>query len=209
MEINTKLENLLDEYIHGEISFSVYRQQRLQLVREFTNGYPMDTTIPRQIQGSQNLSQNNDQAAQFKVPTIPQEQNKSPFLTLVGLLVLIAFAVATWYSSQNPTQTDTQATPATPPKPAVTPVDETFIEDFLRADAWDTQSLSDFLMLWQQLPEAERRAARESQSFQRLKAKIKQQMQDILQQEKAGDKDVVRQEKLLLWFATELSIGVE
>ena len=72
----------------------------------------------------------------------------------------------------------------------------------------DSESLSDFVVKWQKLSRDQQLQARKSKIFIKLNAELQQRILEIRALKASKNRRAEKQENLLIWFATELSIPV-
>ena len=216
-----ELEDNLNDYISGSISFLTYRENRAHYINNFVDsGYLPDDTIPLNAEEQQQIKDAVQQKIKqhapldestYKIQNISSSQSSRQY---IGLGVLVVIAILTWYFS-------TTISPTTPPTSSTEnfktdkteseinkSMDQAFVINFLKMDKWNSDTLSEFLVKWQKLSRTEKKTAKQSQSFIRLKNSLRLRIleQQALQANK--DKAAKRQENLLIWFASQLSISV-
>lgn len=209
--INDELEILLDRYIKGELNFTEYRQQRVQLLKEFIEEKKTDVTIPKNIGNIKPEPAVSSRSNSFNVPTIERDEPLSPARRLQITIVagLIGLAIAAWLLSQNANINETEEilANAVKEKKSIAITNEPFIEAFIAEDVWDSESLSNFLLAWQNLSSERKELAKKSTSFKQMHKELKQKMNTASRLKNIGDKEAEKQEQLLIWFATQMSIG--
>lgn len=213
--VNSELEKLLEDYSEGLINFTMYRTQRMHLIRRYVRESDTQKSHAFDNDTTQTIKPIQIEDNTFEIPTI-QIEEKSTFnqvVPLAGIAALVTLAFVVWYfsfSDSGQMSADDVATLSVENSNNLEEpiVNEPFIEDFLHSDKWNSESLSNFLLLWQDLSKSQQESARKSEVFLRLGDSIKQQMQVVIKQKEAGNADTSRQEKLLIWFATELSLSV-
>ncbi len=227
------LEDNLNKYINGTISFLTYRERRTQYINDFVDsGHLPDDTIPlfdaEQEKIRAALQQKIRENTPIDTSTYTIQNNMSPHSTkqYIGLGVLIIAAVFAWYYSSTlpentskkndeintPTTTQTQlenptiAAPET--KKESRPNEKKFIINFLTMDKWDSETLSEFLVKWQALSRNQKKQTKQSQSFVRLKNSLRLRILEQQALQSTKNKSAERQENLLIWFASQLSVAI-
>ncbi|MDH3326151.1 MAG: hypothetical protein OEM38_05460 [Gammaproteobacteria bacterium] len=217
-----ELEDNLNDYISGTISFLSYRERRSNYINSFVNsGYLPDDTIPlnsiEQQQIKETVSQrikNNNSLDTTKL-TLRNGTSDNTKKQYIGLIILITIAAATWYYSTKlpaPSSTATATTTLTenkaPDTPAAVTFDRPFVVNFVKMDKWSSETSSDFLIKWQALSRTEKKQTKQSQSFIRLKNSLRLRILEQQALQNTKNKQAERQENLLIWFASQLSIAV-
>ncbi len=221
MLTNSELEKLLHNHMRGVENFVSYRQKRLLLIRAFVNKVSSDITIPQNNSKDRpdDPLESTIRKSEFEIPKLASEEKSSfsKLVTLIALCVLIAIAGATWKMSESSkldtehadSSHSTESSGKAPQNTLIAPIaNEYFLDEFLSLKNWDSETLSNFLMQWQALPKARRSALRQTPTFIAIGEEIKQRMQTISTQKNITSNKQQRVKKLLLWFATELSLGV-
>ena len=222
-----ELENLLNEYINEDISFLVYRERRAQYINEFVSSgllpddtIPLSTTDQYKIQNAVLEEVRNSSLDTSKLSVGSSGGIAAKQYLMLGVLILIA-ALAWYYSTQMETQQPTQSNNQNSVSPIekqdtapekISPTknnsDKAFIIHFVNRDKWDSDSLSEFLVKWQKLSRLEKKKVKQSQSFIRLKNSLRLRILEQKALQSGENKEAQRQENLLNWFATELSINI-
>ncbi|MDH5257420.1 MAG: hypothetical protein OEX07_05415 [Gammaproteobacteria bacterium] len=233
-----ELEDNLNEYINGSISFLTYRERRSNYINNFVDsGYLPDDTIPLNSMEQQQIKNAVREEMQKSKPldtstySITGGTNSVAKKQYLGLAVLIIIATVTWYySSQLPVRQphDTTSTGNNIKQldssknennskisedkkdnktiSAPNADDQAFVINFIEMDKWNSQTLSDFLVKWQSLSRLEKKKTRQSQSFIRLKNSLRLRILEQQALQATTNKAAQRQENLLIWFASQLSI---
>ena len=209
-----RFEKLLEEYMYGDMTTNEYRKERAKLVQELIislNKIERPSTIEVNLDNNQTRIRGNKPA--FQVPTIKKQPsgifNAIWKVLLIG--VLIATAVISWYFSTtgiNEISNDKKIILESNKdeiKQQSTIKDEPFILAFIQNNSWNTESISNFLVQWQSLSRTQQSLARQSDSFSELSNILQEKIQ---QQRKINNKPTTREENLLIWFASQLSIGL-
>lgn len=229
-----ELEDHLNNYISGAISFLTYRERRSDYIKSFVNsGYLPDDTIPlkdtdqAQIKAAirkkiqENISAENTppiSTAQLNIEsyttqTTMSSQSKTQY---IGLGVLIIIAVLAWYYSSQLPENHTASTTSkdfiqnTPTKAPETKArfDQTFVINFLKMDQWNSDTLSEFLVKWQKLSRTEKKQTKQGQSFIRLKNSLRLRILEQQALQSTKNKTAERQENLLIWFASQIAVSI-
>jgi len=209
-----RFEKLLEEYMYGDMTTNEYRKERAKLVQELIislNKIERPSTIEVNLDNNQTRIRGNKPS--FQVPTIKKQPsgifNAIWKVLLIG--VLIATAVISWYFSttgKNEISNDKKIILESNKdeiKQQSTIKDEPFILAFIQNNSWNTESISNFLVQWQSLSRTQQSLARQSDSFSELSNILQEKIQ---QQRKINNKPTTREENLLIWFASQLSIGL-
>jgi len=216
----SELEDNLNDYINGSISFLTYRERRRQYINRFIDSsYLPDDTIPLDAADQQKITDAIKQKKQETTPldtstyTIPNSTSSQSAKQYIGLAVLIIIAVATWYYSTKITPTSLSSSPAQIEKNArevskKNTFDQKFVINFLKMDQWNADTLSEFLVKWQALSRIEKKQSKQSPSFIRLKNSLRLRIHEQQALQSTKNKNAERQENLLIWFASQLSVTV-
>ncbi|MDX1810838.1 MAG: hypothetical protein R3240_02755 [Gammaproteobacteria bacterium] len=219
MIINEELEELLSSYMQGDIDIHAFRQGRHTLIESFANS---DITEPEQrpdVETTQSIKplhlENNPEADDlskvFNVPVINKQDSnkisKNIIILAIGGVVLLGTAFTLWQNSTD-TPTPVEKFKVAPknaePKVIAT---EPFINEFLIQNDWSSESLSDFLVTWQDMSMEEQALARQSEGFKKVEEGLKTHYQSL--QNLKNSKDKSRQENLLSWFSHQMSISLD
>ena len=216
-----ELENNLNEYISGKISFLTYRERRAYYINKFVeSGFIPDDTIPlnhpeqQQIKNAVLSEINHSQKLNPADLTIKGGPSSIAKKQYFALAVMILLAVGAWYYSGKLTPPDTEKAQVTehqtPESLPTTDISEyKFILDFVKMDQWNSDTLSDFLVKWQALSRLEKKKAKQSQAFIRLKNSLRLRIKEQQAlQSTSNNKAAERQENLLIWFASQLAVSV-
>ena len=232
----TELEDNLNAYMNGSISFLTYRERRAGLIKHFVDSaYLPDDTIPlnhiNQSQIKNAVLEEINKKDSLDTNKLSINNNVSEIATkqYIGLAVLVVIAALTWYfstldssntsnSSSNNSQLNnnvaqeslTSSTEKSPKPDSATNknYDKKFVKNFLAMDQWNSDTLSEFLVKWQALSRLEKKQTKQSQSFIRLKNSLRLRILEQQALQSVKNKKAERQENLLIWFASQLSIPV-
>lgn len=214
------LEENLDEYISENISFLTYRERRARYINKFVGSeYRPDDTIPLKFV-------NNDEAlpipeiaadaslqAENMIQIEPDSTNKKILVQYLSLALLISVATATWFFASGSNEVKrpaavVQTEKIEKPKIVANIKDKNFIISFVNRDQWDTNTISEFLIKWKKIPRLTKKEVKLSQSFVRLKNSLRLRIQEQAALQSIKNKPAERQENLLKWFASQLTIAV-
>jgi len=222
-----ELEDNLNDFINGSISFLTYRDRRTGFINRFVDsGYLPDDTIPLNNTEQQHLKKTINekikQEKRLKASDLDIHLNNSPRVTskqYIILGILIITAASTWYySTTTPTSdnvsikketsgiTEAQTTKST--ETTNKSIEQKFIINFLKMDQWNSETLSDFLVKWQALSRLDKKEIKQTQSFIRLKNSLRLRILEQRALQATQKKAAERQENLLVWFASQLSITI-
>jgi len=218
-----ELEDMLNAYINGSISFLTYREKRSQYINHFvSSSHVADDTIPlsdiqqRQMKAAARKKTQESTSSQH-LPGHMDKHSQSSLTSkqYVGLGVLIIAAILAWYYSSNFSASHAPS-PAEPsrqdmapsPTPEKTPnrIEQQFIVNFINMDQWNSASLSEFLTKWQALTRQEKKQARQSHSFIRLKNSLRLRIREQQALQNTPNNMAKKQEDLLRWFASQISV---
>lgn len=167
-----KLIKLVKAYTYGEVPMEVYREQRRQIVNEFTEDDrakkpakspdPLDTFIA-------------------SAPEKPALKHKELYLAIAGatLAVILAFVIGIFLfpsKEQETAKTAEQAQPDESSKSAA----QRLAENFLHSDQWNEQSINQFILDWEILSDEDKQEAHHAPWLEQFKAAV----QDHLDMEK-------------------------
>jgi len=215
------LEEILNRYINEEISFLTYRERRAQYIYNFVGSeYRADDTIPLSMVKQRDIQENIAEKIKNSInldlsEESDQETSSNPTkqIAVIGLLVIVA--VATWYFSTDTSNTKTPiAQPVSQPNINIekekvsVDLENEFILNFISRDQWDSNTLSEFLVKWQELSQSTRKQIKRSQSFIRLKNSLRLRIQEQKALQNIENKKAERQENLLIWFASQLTVTI-
>ena len=223
-----ELEDNLNDYINGSISFLTYREKRSHYINNFVDsGYLPDDTIPlnniekQQIKDAVREKIKQNEPLDSSSFTLKQEINSQSATQYFGLAALIIAAAVTWYFSSQIPQTNTEAdTQSNVDKELISksskngqtenidPYEQKFIANFIQMDKWDSDTLSEFLVKWQALSRTQKKQTKQSQSFIRLKSSLRLRILEQQALQSTKNKTAESQENLLIWFASQLSVTV-
>ena len=219
-----ELEDNLNDYINGTINFLTYRQRRTQYINSFVDsGYLPDDTIPlndaEQQQIKDAVRQKIKDTAPLDTSTYTIEQSIPTHNTTqyIGLVVLIIAAIFVWYYStstsehtQKPSPVQSNQTEQTKTSNTQNQIthDKKFVINFLKMDNWNSETLSEFLVKWQALSRTQKKQTKQSQSFIRLKNSLRLRILEQQALQSTKNKAAERQENLLIWFASQISVSV-
>ena len=224
-----ELEDNLNDYINGTISFLTYRERRTHCITSFVDsGFLPDDTIPLNNIEQQQIKDAVREKIKENAPldestyTLQQEITAESAKQYIGLTVLIIAATLAWYfSSQLPEATTTPVTSSQnnqsktittsnneQKKETKNQFDQQFVINFVKMDKWDSDTLSEFLVKWQALSRTHKKQTKQSQSFIRLKNSLRLRVLEQKALQATNNKAAERQENLLIWFASQLSVAI-
>jgi len=218
-----QLEKILHDHMMGQLPLAAYRQKRARYIKRYIEDCEKDNTLRRTNYPNSTQQYNGQQQASPAQPSdlsIPKVVNKEPgvasaLIKFFLIILLIGGAAAVWYLSQNSKQ-QIQIEPELI-NPLQTEINEPainleqsiglFVFKFIENDKWDTNSLSDFLVKWKALTRKQQSDLRKSASFLQLSTMLRER---VIEQRglKEIDKNAEKQESLLLWFSSQLSISI-
>jgi len=213
-------EKLLEKLIFGDINITEYRNERAKLVQKIIYD-PNKADIKPQVNVdlSKDQTQIINKKTDFQVPTLKKQPiglSSSIWKILIIILLIIA-ATMSWYFSESEhfksaiSEKIIQGNNIEGSSQKTTIIDEPFILNFNQTKSWDSESVSNFLVQWQSLSRTQQSLARQSDSFSELNTIL----QEKIQQQRNANKDIdknktaTREENLLIWFASQLSIGLK
>ena len=218
---STRFEKLLEQLMFGELDIHDYRRQREELINNILKSSEAITetdfnSITQKIKRQTN-AQNNKSSLQ--IPTIQKQSESSttPTWKIIGILVLISVAIISWYfSDQNNADTTQLESQNGNPLQTIknsdkqaSLMDEPFILAFNNINNWDTETISNFLVQWQSLSRTQQSMARKTESFIELSKILKEKISYERKLNAEKKQPASRKENLLIWFASQLSIGLK
>ena len=210
-------ENLLDQYMFGNMNIKEYRNEREKLVQELVfDPNNLEATPQIEVNFAKDQTQIRTNKPAFQVPTIKKQPSgiSSSIWKVLLISLLIVTAIIAWYFSttgkiemgvkeKGALENNTEVI-----KHQSSIKDEPFILAFNKNNTWDTESISNFLVQWQSLSRAQQDLARQSDSFSDLKSVLQAKILQQRNTAKENNEPTSRKENLLIWFASQLSIGL-
>lgn len=201
----------------GKMNIKEYRNERAKLVLELMYD-PNNTEVTSQIEVNlpKDQTQIKTNKTNFKVPTIKKQPSgvSSSIWKLLLIISFIATAIVAWYFSTSEKRNIVSKEKARLENTAevikhqASIKDEPFILAFNKNNSWNTESISNFLVQWQSLSLTQQELAKQSNSFSDLRDVLQEK---IIKQRKLNNENnetTTREENLLIWFASQLSIGL-
>lgn len=213
---SVRFEKLLEQFMFGEMNIKEYRNERAKLVQEIVFDPNIKTSTEVDVNLSNNQTQIKNTKSTFEVPTINSQPSGLSDTTwkILIIIILLVTGITSWYYSEPENdknninaKVSSESNKVGSEKTIIK--DEPFILAFNQNESWDTESISNFLVQWQSLSRTQQSLARQSDSF----SELKQLLQDKIQQQRKATKEnntpATRKENLLIWFASQLSIGIK
>jgi len=208
-------ENLLNQYIGGQLDYITYRQKRSILINQIVcENLDSDKTVPSSSDSVDNaLTQRykiDDKDAirseDFVVPILDEEDEPTNYFVLKSIILtsLVIVATLSWYYSEHIINTPKKSEIQQITKLKTQTIPEE-ISILLKSDLWSKEMLDGFVKYWNSLTENNKGNLKQTTAFTELSLKLRQRIdeQKALNEDKTHDKN---QEKNLVWFASQLNI---
>lgn len=159
-----KLIKLVKAYTYGDIPMEVYREQRRQIINEYTEGAP-----------AKKSAKSPDPLDTFiaSAPEKPALKHKELYFAVAGvtLAVILAVVIGLYLfpsGEQQTSETVEQAQPDESSKSAA----QRLAEKFLLTDQWNEQSINQFILDWEILSDEDKQQAHHTPWFEQFKTTV-------------------------------------
>jgi len=171
-----RLRQLVSDYYHGLITQDSYREQRAKLLDNIGAGnVEQPDTVTRKQQPAP------EEFAETQPLSVSLEENSDsdsgsgsgfrPRSLVLGAVVLGGISVAAYLIFVQDIETDVQTEVI---EERSSKFGDSLVEDFLSRNDWSVDSLSNFLLAWSSLDDAERQQSSEGRHYRRLRIRLHQ-----------------------------------